>query len=620
MNVLDNGYIDEAQLICPSAVEYTSEKELKIEENYSRSFALSGYPSSVTTGWLDSLYTYDGDLDISIHIEPSDERTALDELTDKITQFEAQRMNEIEKGSIRNITRLESMITALVQQRKMLESNYENMFHVSTFANLYKKTLKELNKESQIITSHLAGNKIQMEPLFLRQEEGYMSTSPFGVNAIGDYARNMNTGAVSTMFPFTNPEETHSQGTFVGYNPERNTPLFIDFFNREKLGNANIFISGVPGSGKSYLVSLLTLRSILEGVKSVIIDPEGEYKRITEAVNGALIKMSPSSELVLNPFDIDVEVEVDDNGNPTGRTWVDIKGKVSELLNLFGTMLPNMMNEETKAILSEALIDLYHVFGFTNDPESLYEEKPIFDPKTGTYRHDHILRQMPRMSDYKALLEQKAQQERSGFIFSLCKALSLYTEGGLYDMFDRYTTVNINYESTPIITFDISGVEDDMLRPIAMQVALSWAWNKFVKKDLKKKKRIVCDEAWMMLKKTMAGSDYSSLFLEKCARRIRKYNGSLMVASQFFREFAAREEGMAIVSSSAVKIFMHQEAQDMGALTDRFILNDGEKQFVLSALRGETLLKMSQTSYLCNVFAFPFENQMITKEFLNKTA
>jgi len=503
----------------------------------------------------------------------------------------------------------------------MLEQNHENMFYVSSFFGLYDKHKDNLDKESQKLSARLAGRKIMTDSLPLRQDKGYMEISPFLISPIGDFGRNMNTGAVSTMFPFGNPESADILGTFIGRNPNSGNPIFVDFFNRAKHSNANIFISGIPGSGKSYFVSLLVLRSTLEGIRHVLIDPEGEYKRVTEILQGSIVKLAPNSQYILNPMDIDMELELDDDGEPTGRTWVDIKGKVSELLNLFGVMFPTLIqNEGLKAILSKELLSLYSDFGFTEDVSSLYEQSSVLDPATGVYRHDKILKKMPRFTDFRNKLIQANDKKYSKLLEDFIDAFSLYTEGGIYDMFDRESTVNLDDNTIPIITFDISGVEDEMLRPIALNITTNWAWNKFMKKELKRKKRIVCDEAWMFVKKSIAGSQYSARFLENCARRCRKYNGSLCIASQLFREFTYSEEGQSVLSYSAVKFFMLQDVQDIGAVSDRFILTDGEKQFLLRANRGSTLLKIgSSTSMLCDVVAFPFEDKMISKKFLNNS-
>ena len=199
------------------------------------------------------------------------------------------------------------------------------------------------------------------------------------------------------------------------------------------------------------------------------------------------------------------------------------------------------------------------------------------------------------------------------------RTLTLFTKGdsGIYDMFDCETNFgDLNMNNVPVIRFDIQGIEDDMLRPIGMHIVLNWIWNKFVKKDVATRKRVIVDEAWMMLQQSFAGAEYTAKFLENCARRIRKYNGSLCCASQNFREFVIRPEGLAVLSNSAVKMFLKQEPEDVQAVGDRFILSDGEKEFLLSAGRGETLIKVKKDSFIADVYAFPFEDRLITKSYL----
>ena len=629
---LADGSRTEEQLIAPSSIQYTSEHELKVENNFARSFVINGYPSRVQIGWMRDFYGYDGDMDVSVFVVPSNERTALDELTEKITQYEAQLATEQEKGSIKNTTALQSKLEALYQQRSKLEQNYESMFHVSTFCTIYNHELRELNKEAQKFQSRIAGKKMSVMPLALRQDDGFKTCSPYNLPTIHDFYRNVNTGALSTMFPFYNSDVNHPGGVFIGRNRLLRTPVYINFFNKSYLGNANIFISGASGSGKTYLTSLLTLRSALDGVRTVIIDPENEYGPVTNAVSGITIKIAPDSGNMMNPFDIDEEIIVDEKGNPTGQRVVDIKGRVSELLNLFSVMYSGSVGGETlsgplQADISEVLMQLYADFGFTSDPDSLYDTTPILDKETGQYMHDKRLRKMPTMTDFKNALHLYMESKRETLvnmeeIMRFEKLLTLFTKGkgGIFDLFDCETNFGgLNINDTPVIRFDIQGIEDETLRPIGMHIVLTWIWNKFIKKNVTVKKRVVADEAWMMLQQTFAGSSYTARFLETCARRIRKYNGSLCCASQNFREFVARQEGLAVLSNSAVKMFLKQEAEDVQAVGDRFILSDGEKEFLLSAGRGDTLIKVKKESFVCDVYAFPFEDELISKEYLTDT-
>jgi len=624
---LKDGCRTKDQFIAPSSVQYTSEHELKVENNYARSFVINGYPSRVSIGWLREMYGYRGDMDVAVFIEPSNERTALDELTDKITQYEAQYYNELEKGSVKNTTALQSKLEALYQQRSKLEQNFESMFHIQTFCTLYNHDLKELNKESQKFQSRIAGQKMDIMPLSLRQDDGFKTCSPYNDSKIYDFYRNMNTGALSTMFPFYNSDVNHPGGIFVGRNRLLNTPVFINFFNKSLLGNANLFISGASGSGKTYLTSLITLRSCLDEVRTVIIDPENEYGPVCNAVGGITLRIAPGSNNMMNPFDIDEEVITDDNGQPTGEVKVDIKSKISELLNLFSVMVSGSgvgegLSSTLKADISEVLAKLYSDFGITNDPSSLYIERHELNEVTGEYINDKVLKPMPTMTDFKEAMENYVKssnplnrEEVTAFI----RLVSLFTKGdsGIYDLFDCQTNFNgLNLQDVPVIRFDIQGIEDEVLRPIGMHIVLNWIWNKFIKKNVSVKKRIVADEAWMMLQQTFAGSSYTARFLETCARRIRKYNGSLCCASQNFREFVARPEGLAVLSNSAVKMFLRQEPEDVQAVGDRFILSDGEKEFLLSASRGDTLIKVKKDSFIADVYAFPFEDSLITKSYL----
>ena len=121
-------------------IDRSDEKYIKIGKKFSKSLIISGFPSVVSVGWLDSVYSFDGDLDCSLHVIPSDERGAIDQLTAKITQFEAQLDIESKKGNIRNITNLQDKISSLVSQRRMLEQNIENLYYIQIIINIFAET------------------------------------------------------------------------------------------------------------------------------------------------------------------------------------------------------------------------------------------------------------------------------------------------------------------------------------------------------------------------------------------------------------------------------------------------------------------------------------------------
>ena len=118
----------------------------------------------------------------------------------------------------------------------------------------------------------------------------------------------------------------------------------------------------------------------------------------------------------------------------------------------------------------------------------------------------------------------------------------------------------------------------------------------------------------MLVNKNMVGNQYTAQFLENCSRRIRKRNGGLLVASQNFVEFENSEQGKAVLTNAVTSIFLKQNSTDIDALQDTFKLSDGEKQFLVSAKRGEILIKVAGQAAVAEVVALPMEERIITPE------
>lgn len=588
-------------------VDRTSEEYMKVGGKYVRSFLLNGYPSIVQVGWLEDLYSFDGDVDTVIHVMPSDERGALDQLTAKITQFEAQLEMESKKGNIRNITSLQDKISSLVAQRRALEQNYENLYYIQIGANIYDDSVENLRKQTEKLIGKLKGRRINVDEMYLRQEESYKSVLPIGQSFVKDKFRNFNSGALSACFPFYYSEISHKNGTFLGINSDTMTPVFVDFYDRSILNNSNASVFGQAGSGKTFFVSLLTLRSAIKGIRTIIIDPEGEYKKICDIVGGANLKISPDAKSGINPFDI--EEEIDDEG----VVFVDIKSKVADILNLIAVMVGGLTNE-AKATVAHVIGETYKEAGITEDPNSLYEIGNFFDETTGELIQKRK-KPMPTLSNLRNNLEKyrKSAETNVEILSPIVNTLGMFCKGGIYDMFDRQTSDNLkDFFDAPVVNFDISQLEESVLRPIGMYIAMTWTWEKFVKKNPKIKKRIVCDEAWMLVNKNMAGHEFTAQFLENCARRIRKRNGGLLVASQNFMEFADNPQGRAVLTNTVVNILLKQNPTDIDAVQEVFKLSGGEKQYLLTAKRGQILIRMNDESSQVYVLPFPDELALIS--------
>lgn len=617
-NLYEKGMYSLKDLIAPASFDRSNPEYLIVGKKYVRNFIMQGFPQQAYISWLDEIYNYNGDMDTIIHIDPCDDRVALDALTAKITQFEAQLATETEKGDIRNITRLRDTVQGLYDERSKLERNTERLYQVQIACNLYSDSKENLDKETQKFDNKLRGRKIYMMPTYLRQDDGYKSVLPIGKSYVEDMYRNFNSGALTACFPFYNSDISHENGVFCGVNMSTWTPISIDFYDRKKLNNSNITVIGKAGTGKTFFVSLLTMRSVLRGIRTVIIDPEGEYRKLTEVLGGSYIYIAPDSTDNINPFDIEEADVLDEDGFPTGIKTVSINDKASDVLNLIAVMAKGLTGGQL-SIVSQIIQELYYDIGITEDPKTLYITEPYFDPVTKEFFHDGMKKPMPTFSDFYDKLEEFGRSKNDSEILSLANALKIFKKGGIYGMFDCHTSGTLSdFKNAPIVTFDISKLEEGVLRPIGMYIALSWTWEKFIKKNPHIKKRIVCDEAWMLVSKNMAGSAYTAGFLENCARRIRKRNGGLLCASQNFTEFAESSQGQAVLTNAMVNIFLGQDSTDIDALQDTFKLSDGEKLFLLRAKRGEMLIRMNGESSISLVVPFEYEKKLIEKKQLNQ--
>lgn len=613
---MSNGMFTARDLIAPPSFYRGEVKEgdwMKVGNNFVRSFVMQGYPTAVTVGWLNDLYNYSGDMDVALHINHADEREALDELTTKIVQLESQYQIERQKGNIRNLTKLETDVQNLYAQRRKLEQNQENLFYIQISANLYAGKLDDLDKETQALDNKLKGRKIYLMPTYLQQDEGYKSALPYGKSYLPDKFRNFNTGALTSTFPFYNSEIMHERGVMIAQNGATGTPIIIDFYDKTKnMTNANVTVFGKSGSGKTFFVSLITMRSAARGIRTVIIDPEGEYRPLTDGLGGSVITIAPGSTQFINPFDVESEVEINEKTGVRTES-VDLNGKISDLLNLVGVMNQGLNGEE-RSLVSEVLRNVYEKRGITADPRSLREEEDYYDAETDTFYVEGKEKPMPTFGDFYNELVLLASQQENANLNSLVTTLKIFKKGEVYGLFDTQTSPELqNFQDSPIVTFDVSRLEDSVLRPIGMYIALTWTWEKFVKKNPDIVKRVICDEAWMLVNTNMAGHELTGQFLENAARRIRKRNGGLMIASQNFREFDESKQGRTVLNNAQVKLFLSQDSIDINALQDRFKLSDGEVNYLLRARRGDILIRIQEESAYGRVIAFPYEKELIDR-------
>ena len=536
---------------------------IKINDIYFRTLFVAGYPRFVAPGWLEPVVNFDTSLDISFYVYPVDGKSVLDDLRRKIAEMEAEISTDIERGKIVDPStqaKLEDARSLQEQLVKGIERFYEFSFYITIPAN----TLDELNHVTRQIESQLGALLIVAKHATLDMEEGFISTAPFGIDKLS-LTRNMDTTSVATTFPLTSSELSSDTGVLYGINSQNESFIIFDRFSLE---NSNMVIFATSGAGKSYFVKLEALRSLMTGTEVIIIDPESEYKPLTEAVGGEYISFAFNAPAKINPFDL---AQIREEGeNQLGQKILSLH---SLLKVIMGAITPTQ-----EALLDRAFILTYRAKGITMDPDTQSREPPLMEDLYKTL----IGMEVPEALDLAARIEK-------------------FVRGSFVGIFDKQTNINI---TNPFTVFSVKDMQD-ALRPIAMFIILDYIWTR-VKKDLKKR-LLIAEEAWQMMK-----YPDTAQFLWSVVKRARKYYLGLTTITQDVEDFLSQDIGKAIVTNSALQVLLKQSPAAIDKIGEIFYLSQGEKQLLLAANVGEGIFFAGPHHAPIRVVASVEEDKLIT--------
>ena len=559
---LEKGMIKLADLIAPSAVEVDFD-HLKIESKYYRTLFVAGYPRFVSANWLYPLISFDHSLFVSMFIYPQEAKIILEDLRRKIAEMEATIQSDIKSGKVVDPAVQVALDDALALQAQ-LAKGAERFFQFALYITIPADSLEELNQVSKQIEATLGSLLIVSKHSSLQMEEGFKTCLPFGKDFL-TIDRNMDTTSLATTFPFSTASLTANEGVLYGIN-EHDGSLVI--FDRFTLENANTVVFGKSGCGKSFLVKLETLRSLMFGSEVFIIDPEGEYKALTEALGGEFLEFSFSSPIKINPFDLSGIREEGEN---------ELGLKILSLHSLMKVVMGELSPSES-ATLDRALVQTYRQKGITPDPETQTKEPPLMEDL------------------YKVLIGMEDPEAKG-----LAERLEKFIKGSLAGIFNQKSNFDIK---NPFTVFCIRDLEAE-LRPIAMFVILDFIWTR-IKRD-KKKRLLVVDEAWYLMK-----HPDSANFIYSIAKRARKHYLGLTTITQDVEDFLGSEHGKPIITNSSIQILLKQSPAAIDKIAEIFYLSGGEKHFLLSCEVGEGLFFAGPSHVALRVVASSDEYELIT--------
>ena len=240
--------------IAPPGLEVNS-GYLKLGDKFVKTIFIFTYPRYLSTGWFSDIIDMPQLLDISIFIHPIETPLALKNLRKKAAQVESQIIERQGKGMVRDPL-LETAFQDIESLRDALQQSREHLFNIGVYITIYADTLENLQKLENNITSLLESRLVYMKPAMFQQLEGFNSALPLGQDKLLVHTL-LNSGPLSSFFPFTSNELTSNDGIMYGVNRQNSTLIIFDRFSLE---NANMVIFAKSGSGKSYSTKLEILR------------------------------------------------------------------------------------------------------------------------------------------------------------------------------------------------------------------------------------------------------------------------------------------------------------------------------------------------------------------------
>ena len=598
------------ELIAPSGIDASDIDHLEIisdTKRYARSFFVSSLPRMCTFPELfRDMYMF-GDINTSIYINPIKEEKSQNDLNRVINELETERIVAADKGNINRESTIGQKRLEAERLRDEIAAGFNKLFEASIISTVFAYSMDDLDRYTKLLSSEMSKTLVGIKTAWGIQEDAFQSNLPFMNNKIKK-THTFDRNSMGTVFPFTTSEIGHPSGVPLGFNKQTGTPILFNNFD-SSLTNYNMVIFAKSGAGKSVTMKTLISRSsVLMGIESLALDAEGEYTIVAESLGGINVVISPTSQTVINLFDVETEI-VKDEITGKDRITLNIENKVEDVTQALLTMArgstrSDEVNELTKQIIAESVAEEYAALGINSNPDSLYKtsDKSILQGNLFTREK----KEMPTIGSWYKRIQGKARENTNSdyqYHYSyLLKVMKQYIReyDGQMAYFDGQSTFEL-LDGAPFINLDISQLEERFARPLAQQILLSWIWEKFVKKnseDRKKatQKRVLVDEAWMLLPYPEAVD-----FLNKMARRARKRNVSLAIISQRFQDFYEKPEAQAVLTSSDTKLFLAQDKSEIQYLKEVFKLSEGEANFLVTCQKGEGLFKVGSDSAILKI-------------------
>lgn len=571
--------IDDEKLvdwIKPKKIEFKA-NGYTIDGTQAAMFAIADYPLRVRNAWGADIFNIPN-TKVVLHVKPVDKFKAIKRIDKCIGEMETKQILS-EKASEANSaeTHRETM-NALLDS---LQTENESLLDVTLTITAYNYLGDDNNKKA-VRRSIMTGN-FKPSNLYGLQIEGFKSSAVSPISTLKNYERGINSSSLAAVFPFVRTFVMDEGGIMLGENKANGFPFIFNMWKRGNLyQNSNGMIIGKSGSGKSFFLKSLIANEWANDTRVIILDPEAEYLTLTKNLSGNLIDVGNAKEGRINPFHI-YKILTED-------------GLPADPVVTFNTHL-KMLESFFKIVFVGANSDVIELIN--NFAVEAYTRKGIYETTDCTKLKAE---DFPLFTDLLALLQEKNKEETDSLTLRDMRTAELYLQkfvnGRYSDIWNAPSTLEVNAD---LIDFNFQSLFANKNNTVAnAQMLLVF---RFIEQEIINAREanksgrnlrtlIIADEAHLFID---AKFPIALDFFFSMSKRIRKYNGSFIPATQNIADWNANEElrskTSAILKNSQYTFIFKLSAPDMKDVLDIYKAGDSfnadEQRMIISAVTGQ---------------------------------